>query len=70
MLRHILNLKEIESRKMMWLVVLHTNNRAIQFYGRYGFEKLKTYYHTIGSRLLEYDLMIKKLQTPFEIFSL
>ena len=61
MLNHILSLEEINKYGLMWLVVLHTNDRAIQFYKVFGFEKLKTYHHTIGSRLLEYDLMIKKL---------
>lgn len=61
MLNHIQNLKEIQDYKMIWLLVLHSNGRAIRFYEREGFEKLKTSFHTIGSQVLEYDLMIKSI---------
>ena len=69
MLNHILSLEEIKNCLVMWLVVLHTNSRAIQFYKTYGFKKLEIYYYTIGSQVLEYDLMSKDLQ-PFELFPL
>ena len=59
MMSDILNLNELKTCKMIWLVVLHTNFRAIRFYEHRGFEKLRKYHHQIGSRQLEYELMTK-----------
>ena len=61
MLRHIYGLKEMESCKTIWLVVLNTNYRAIHFYLHQGFEKFKKYHHQIGSHNLEYELMTKAI---------
>jgi diamine N-acetyltransferase len=44
----------------LWLVVLHTNNRAIRFYEKTGFVKIKKHFHTIGSQNFEFELMSKK----------
>jgi ribosomal protein S18 acetylase RimI-like enzyme len=57
----MLSLPEIKGFKYIWLVVLHTNDRAIGFYKHFGFAKLKKHYYRIGSQHLEYELMIKKL---------
>ena len=65
MLDNIFCLKEIEDREIMWLVVLHTNYRAIKFYKNQGFEKLRKYYHTIGSQRLEYELMTKAISVDW-----
>ncbi len=61
MLDDILYLKEMKGWKIIWLVVLNTNTRAITFYENHGFEKLKKYYHTIGTQRLEYELMTKSI---------
>ena len=61
MLGHIYGLKEMESCKTIWLVVLHTNYRAIHFYLHQGFEMFKKYHHQIGSHNLEYELMTKAI---------
>lgn len=60
-LDHILHLKEIVDCKTIWLVVLSTNSRAVHFYLKQGFKKINNYYHTIGTRRLEYDLMSKNI---------
>jgi diamine N-acetyltransferase len=62
MLENILSLKEIRDCKMIWLVVLNTNYRAIKFYENNGFEKLKKTWYTIGPQKLEYELMTKSIQ--------
>jgi diamine N-acetyltransferase len=62
MLENILSLKEIRDCKMIWLVVLNTNYRAIKFYENNGFEKLKKTWYTIGLQKLEYELMTKSIQ--------
>jgi Acetyltransferases len=59
MLDNIFSLQEIKNCEIIWLVVLHTNYRAIHFYENHGFEKLKKYYHIIGQHHLEYELMTK-----------
>jgi diamine N-acetyltransferase len=64
MLDHIMHLKEIVDCKTIWLVVLSTNSRAVHFYLKQGFKKIDNYYHTIGSRRLEYDLMTKNTKNP------
>jgi diamine N-acetyltransferase len=61
LLDSIYSMKEIAACKIMWLVVLQTNYRAIKFNEKQGFEKLRKYYHTIGSQKLEYELMTKDL---------
>ena len=61
MMENIFSLKELKSCLMIWLVVLNTNYRAIRFYSNQGFEKFKKYHHQIGSRWLEYELMIKTI---------
>jgi ribosomal protein S18 acetylase RimI-like enzyme len=61
MLNHIFKLREIKECNLIWLIVLHTNNRAIRFYEHQGFKKLKKYHHQIGLHDLEYELMTKGL---------
>ena len=61
MIDNIFYLKEMENCELIWLVVLHSNYRAIKFYENHGFEKLKKYYHTIGLHNLEYELMTKTI---------
>lgn len=61
LLKYVFDLSEIKKCELIWLVVLHTNARAIKFYENHGFEKLKKYYYTIGKHNLEYELMVKKL---------
>jgi diamine N-acetyltransferase len=46
----------------LWLVVLHTNQRAIQFYEKLGFEKTKPHYFDIGSQHFEFELMVKNIE--------
>jgi diamine N-acetyltransferase len=61
LLEDIFALQEIKACDMIWLVVLHSNGRAIRFYENNGFGKLKKYYHRIGAHDLEYDLMTRAI---------
>jgi len=45
--------------KELWLVVLHTNERAIRFYEKLGFFKLRKHHYSIGSQEFEFELMQK-----------
>lgn len=45
--------------KKLWLVVLHTNEKAIRFYEKAGFVKTQKHYYTIGSQKFEFELMSK-----------
>lgn len=58
---YIFQLEEIQPFHRMWLQVLNTNSQAIRFYQKYGFVKLKNHYFTIGTRTLEYFVMIKSV---------
>ncbi len=62
MLEDILGLKEIKDCTTIWLVVLHTNARAVKFYESNGFKKLADHYYTIGQHDLAYDLMVKNMR--------
>jgi diamine N-acetyltransferase len=59
MLEYILQVQEVRYCKTIWLVVLSTNSRAVQFYLHNGFKKMNNHYYHIGSHQLEFDLMIK-----------
>lgn len=48
-------------KKYLWLVVLHTNLRAIQFYEKSGFQKHKKHIFTIGTQDFEFELMVKNI---------
>jgi ribosomal protein S18 acetylase RimI-like enzyme len=50
----------MEGFEIIWLVVLHSNYRAIKFYEKHGFKKFRKYDYTIGSHKLEYELMTKE----------
>ncbi|NQY06967.1 MAG: GNAT family N-acetyltransferase [Flavobacteriaceae bacterium] len=46
--------------EVLWLAILYTNLRAINFYQKYGFKKSSKYYHSIGKENFEFDVMIKE----------
>ena len=48
--------------EVLWLDVLQTNNKAIKFYERHGFEKFDIYIHRFEEFDSTFDVMIKKLQ--------
>jgi ribosomal protein S18 acetylase RimI-like enzyme len=41
----------------VWLDTYISNEKAIQFYEKYGFKKIGRYYFTIGSQTFEYYVM-------------
>ena len=59
--QHIENEAISLNLQSLWLVVLHTNYRAIQFYEKIGFEKTKQHFFDIGSQHFQFELMVKKL---------
>ncbi len=59
--QHIENEAISLNSKYLWLVVLHTNYRAIQFYEKIGFEKTKQHFFDIGSQHFQFELMVKQL---------
>lgn len=46
-------------KKHLWLVVLHTNFRAIHFYEKNGFHKHKKHFFMIGTQNFEFEVMLK-----------
>lgn len=61
LMQFCLQLPEIQSNDLMWLVVLQSNERAIRFYEKFGFTKYSEYAHQIGENRFEYYIMIKNL---------
>jgi diamine N-acetyltransferase len=60
--QHIENEALRLNSKSMWLVVLQSNVKAIQFYEKIGFEKIKQHFFDIGSQHFQFDLMVKKIK--------
>jgi diamine N-acetyltransferase len=60
--QHIENEAISLNSKSLWLVVLETNDRAIQFYEKVGFEKTKRHFFDIGSQHFQFELMVKKMK--------
>jgi diamine N-acetyltransferase len=56
---HLLSLSEIKDFKTIWLLVLESNEKGIRFYEAHDFYKKEKRFFQIGSRNLQYDLMIK-----------
>jgi diamine N-acetyltransferase len=50
----------VRGSRELWLVVLHSNARAIRFYEKAGFEKVKKHFYNIGSQRFVFELMNKK----------
>jgi|GEM_PF-2653848 ribosomal protein S18 acetylase RimI-like enzyme len=46
---------------IVWLVIFHTNARAIRFYEKSGFKKLREHYHQIGKINFKYELILKEI---------
>jgi diamine N-acetyltransferase len=61
LLNEIISIKELTAGSILWLVVLSTNGRAIRFYEKSGFKKLRKHYHQIGKLTFIYELMLKEL---------
>ncbi|MFN7118070.1 MAG: GNAT family N-acetyltransferase [Saprospiraceae bacterium] len=61
LMQFCLQLPEIQSNDLMWLVVLQSNERAIRFYEKFGFIKYSEYAHQIGENRFEYYIMTKNL---------
>lgn len=61
LMQHILQLPEIPSSDLLWLVVLQSNERAIHFYENFGFVNHCEYFHQIGENRFEYFILTKKL---------
>jgi diamine N-acetyltransferase len=60
--QHIENEAISLDSKLLWLVVLHTNDRAIKFYEKIGFEKTRQHFFDIGSQHFQFELMVKKIK--------
>jgi diamine N-acetyltransferase len=45
----------------LWLVVLNSNQNAISFYEKLGFEKEKIHFFEIGSQQFQFELMVKSI---------
>ena len=61
LLKQILMSEEVKKSSIVWLVVLHTNERAIIFYEKFGFRKLKKHNQQIGKTIFTYELMVKEI---------
>jgi diamine N-acetyltransferase len=46
-------------KQVLWLAVLNSNERAIRFYEKTGFQFIKKHTHQIGSQLFKFKLMAK-----------
>jgi ribosomal protein S18 acetylase RimI-like enzyme len=53
--------EEVTKSSIVWLVVLHTNERAIKFYENFGFKKFREHFHQIGTINFKYELMVKEI---------
>jgi hypothetical protein len=61
LLQYIFQLIQLHDHQVIWLNVLHTNDRAIYFYEKHGFKKFRKSFYKIGGNDLEYELMIKEI---------
>jgi ribosomal protein S18 acetylase RimI-like enzyme len=61
LLSEIMANSEIISGTLIWLVVLHTNERAIWFYEKSGFRKFSEHFHQIGKLNFKYELMVMEI---------
>jgi diamine N-acetyltransferase len=61
--QHIENQAISIKSELIWLVVLHSNLKAIQFYEKIGFEKTKQHFFDIGSQHFQFELMVKKIKS-------
>jgi ribosomal protein S18 acetylase RimI-like enzyme len=56
-----MGIKGLKVGSIVWLVVLHANERAIRFYEKSGFKRFREHYHQIGKINFKYELMIKEI---------
>ena len=61
LLNEIMANGEISSGTLIWLVVLHTNEKAVRFYEKSGFRKFREHFHQIGKLNFKYELMVKEI---------
>jgi diamine N-acetyltransferase len=61
LMKEILTCEIINKGTVLWLAVLHSNERAILFYEKFGFKKFKKHYHQIGALNFKYEIMIKAI---------
>ena len=57
LMNEINNLAHEERPDSVWLDTYISNEKAIHFYGKYGFKKIGRHYFTIGSQTFEYYVM-------------
>lgn len=61
LMQTVLEILEVQSSDLLWLVVLQSNVRAIRFYEKFGFVNHREYFHTIGATRFEYFILTKTL---------
>lgn len=61
LLEQVIQRAHSNDTKTLWLVVLSTNTKALNFYRKYHFNFHKKHIFSIGSNTFEFDMMIKKI---------
>ena len=69
LINEVINIARDEVPDSVWLDTYVSNEKAIHFYERFGFEKIGRYYFTIGSQTFEYYVMELQVAGPNSIYA-